>query len=106
MGWDFVNSAKEWQGLSPSLTRSLLQLAGSLQNPDDQAEVRFSILARKGTCEGSPCDAVLEDFIHEEAVFWYVIEAGKQHDTPRSDGKVRHLIPSASAEGQATAGQW
>ena len=71
-------------------------LAGGGQDPDDEREVWFSVFPSQGTCEGRASDAVLEDFIHEEAVFWDVIEASKQHDTPRSDGKVRHLIPSAS----------
>ena len=43
-------------------------LAGSLQNPDDQAEVWFSVLPSKGTCEGRACDAFLMDLLDQELV--------------------------------------
>ena len=67
MGWVFVSSAKEGQGLSPSLTPAL-GLGWSRQDLQNQRNVWFSVFPSKGTREGSACDAVLEDLLHQELV--------------------------------------
>ena len=96
MGWGFVMQNNARQGLSPSLTRSLWWLAGSLlQNPDDQAEVRFSVRARKGARLGGPCDAVLEDLLDEEAVFWDIVKGCDQDSAARGEGVICHTSPFA-----------
>jgi hypothetical protein len=102
-GLGFCEQRQGGAGTKPFPNVLFFGLAGSLQNLDDQSEVRFSILARKGACEGSACDAVLEDFLDRELVGGDVVKPGDQHSAARGDGKVRHPKPSAT-EGQATVG--
>ena len=67
------------------------------KDPDEpDPDVWFSVFPRKGTCEGSACDAVLEDLLDQKLVRGDVVKASKQHDVARGDGKV----PSSSAPPQ------
>jgi len=78
-------------------------LSWSRQDPQNQRDVWFSVLPSKGTCEGSACDAILEDLLDQELVGGDIVKAGNQHSTARGNGKVRHPRPPA-AEGLAAAG--
>ena len=40
-----------------------LGLSWSRQDPQNQRNVWFSVFPSKGTCEGSACDAILEDLL-------------------------------------------
>jgi hypothetical protein len=86
MGCGFVMQNNARQGLSPSLTRPLWWLARSLlQNPDDQAEVRFSVFSREGACLSHPRDAVLIDLLDKEAMFGNIVKGCDQNTTARGD---------------------
>ena len=79
-----MSSAKEEQGLSPSLTRSVLAcfalgLGWSRQDLQNQRDVWFSVFPRKGACEGDPSDKVLKDLLDLELMFWNIVKASDQH---------------------------
>ena len=99
------------QGLSPSLTRSVLAcfalgLGWCCEHPQNQRDVWFSVFPSEGASEGNACDEILKDLLHQELVLRDVVKASKQHSAAWRDGwcVLIHLSPS-SAEGQVAAGQ-
>ena len=65
-------------------------LAGGGEDPDDEIEIRFAVFPSQGAAEGHAGDAILEDLINKEAVFWDVIEGRDQNNAAWGDGKVCH----------------
>ena len=95
-----MNEIKEGLGLTPSLIAS----GAARVDPQDQLETGFAVDTRKGSCERVAGDAVVKDFPDLEQVLGNVIE-GAQDNHVVFLGCQSVIVPSASAEGQAAAGQ-
>ena len=78
--WGFCVWDQGASGTKP-FPDACLRLAGGGNDPDDECEIGFAVLPSKKPRLGYPCDAIVIHIIHEEAVFWDVIEGGNQDNT-------------------------